>query len=67
MHIATALPQIAWGLTLSHDGLAEDVTARPIRIDRGHVQISDAPGLGIEVDEDRIRRYRRDISIRNVA
>ena len=23
VHIAAALPQIAWGLTLSHEGLAE--------------------------------------------
>jgi L-alanine-DL-glutamate epimerase-like enolase superfamily enzyme len=67
MHTAAALPQIAWGLTLSHDGLAQDVTARPIPIERGHVQLSDAPGLGVEVDEDRVRRHRRDVPIRHVA
>jgi L-alanine-DL-glutamate epimerase-like enolase superfamily enzyme len=67
MHIAAALPQIAWGLTLSNEGLAEDVTARPIVIERGHVEISDAPGLGVEVDEERVRRHRRDVPIRHVA
>jgi L-alanine-DL-glutamate epimerase-like enolase superfamily enzyme len=67
MHIAAALPQIAWGLTLSNDGLAEDVTARPILVERGHVEISDAPGLGVEVDEERLRRHRRDVPIRHVA
>jgi L-alanine-DL-glutamate epimerase-like enolase superfamily enzyme len=67
VHIAAALPQIAWGLTLSNEGLAEDVTARPLRIDRGHVEVPDAPGLGIEVDEDRVRRYRRDVPMRRVA
>jgi muconate cycloisomerase len=67
MHMAAALPQIAWGLTLSNEGLAEDVTARPILIERGHVEISDAPGLGVEVDEERVRRHRRDVSIRHVA
>jgi muconate cycloisomerase len=67
LHVAAALPQIAWGLTLSNEGLAEDVTAQPIRIERGHVQISDAPGLGIEVDEDRVRRYRREAPMRQVA
>ena len=59
MHIAAALPQIAWGLTLSNAGLAEDVTSIPMRIERGHVDISDAPGLGIEVDEDCVRRHCR--------
>ena len=67
LHIAAALPQIAWGLTLSNEGLAEDITARPIRIERGHVEILHAPGLGIEVDEDRVRRYRRDVPMRQVA
>ncbi len=67
LHIAAALPQIAWGLTLSNEALAEDVTARPIRAERGHAEISDAPGLGIEVDEERVRRYRHGISIKQVA
>ncbi|MGZ3309491.1 MAG: mandelate racemase/muconate lactonizing enzyme family protein [Xanthobacteraceae bacterium] len=66
-HIAAALPQIAWGLTLSNEGLSDDATARPIRIERGHVEVSDRPGLGIDVDEDRVRRYRRDVPIRQVA
>ena len=67
IHIAAALPQIAWGLTLSNEGLADDVTARPVRIARGHVEVSDRPGLGIDVDEDRIRRYRRDAAPKQVA
>jgi muconate cycloisomerase len=66
-HVAAALPQIAWGLTLSNEGLADDVTARPIRIEHGHVEVSDRPGLGIDVDQDRVDRYRRDIPVRQVA
>jgi L-alanine-DL-glutamate epimerase-like enolase superfamily enzyme len=66
-HIAAALPQIAWGLTLTNEGLADDVTAQPVRIARGHVEVSDGPGLGIDVDEERVRRYRRDIPVRQVA
>jgi muconate cycloisomerase len=67
MHIAASLPQIAWGLTLTNEGLTDDVTARPIRIERGHVTISDRPGLGVDVDEERVRRYRRDLAVRQVA
>ena len=62
-HIAAALPQIAWGLTLSNEGLTDDATARPIRIEHGHVEVSDRPGLGIDVDEDRVRRYRRAVPV----
>jgi muconate cycloisomerase len=67
MHIAASLPQIAWGLTLTNEGLTDDVTTRPVRIERGHVAISDRPGLGIDVDEERVRRYRRDLPVRQVA
>jgi L-alanine-DL-glutamate epimerase-like enolase superfamily enzyme len=66
-HIAAALPQIAWGLTLTNEGLAEDVTSQPVRIVRGHVEVSDRPGLGIDVDEERVRRYRREAPVRQVA
>jgi L-alanine-DL-glutamate epimerase-like enolase superfamily enzyme len=67
IHIACALPQIAWGLTLTNEGLADDVTTPPIRSARGHVDVSDRPGLGVDVDEDRVRRYRRDVPVRQVA
>jgi L-alanine-DL-glutamate epimerase-like enolase superfamily enzyme len=58
LHVASVIPGIAWGLTLTNGGLADDVTSRPIRVDQGHVGVLDGPGLGIEVDEDRVRRYR---------
>jgi muconate cycloisomerase len=58
VHVASVIPGIAWGLTLTNGGLAEDVTSRPIRVEGGHVDVLDGPGLGIEVDEDRVRRHR---------
>jgi L-alanine-DL-glutamate epimerase-like enolase superfamily enzyme len=66
-HIAAALPQMAWGLTLTNEGLAEDVTTQGVRIAHGHVEVCDRPGLGIDVDEDKIRRYRREVPVRQVA
>ena len=66
-HIAAALPQIAWGLTLTNEGLAEDLTSQPVRIVHGHVDVSDRPGLGIDVDEERVRRYQREARTRQVA
>ena len=67
LHVASVIPNIAWGLTLTHSGLAEDVTALPIRTERGHADRVDRPGLGIDVDEDRVRRHRVQIAARNVA
>ena len=43
------------------------MTAQPLRVVRGHIEVSDRPGLGIDVDEDRVRRYRREVKARQVA
>ena len=67
LHAASVIPNIAWGLTLTHTALGEDVTAQPVPTANGHVDGLDRPGLGIEVDEDRVRRHRVAIATRNVA
>src|ERR1700690_2048493 len=67
LHVACIIPNIAWGLTLTHIGLAEDVTGEPLATERGYVETIDRPGLGIEVDEDRVHRHRVQIAARNVA
>ncbi len=67
LHVASVIPNISWGLTLTHTGLAEDVTAHPIPTAQGHVDGLDRPGLGVDVDEDRVRRHRVAIAARNVA
>jgi L-alanine-DL-glutamate epimerase-like enolase superfamily enzyme len=67
LHVASVIPNVAWGLTLTHTGLAEDVTAQPIHTEKGYVESLDRPGLGVAVDEDRVRRHRVQIATRNVA
>jgi L-alanine-DL-glutamate epimerase-like enolase superfamily enzyme len=67
LHAACVVPNIAWGLTLTHLGLAEDVTAQPLATARGHADSIDCPGLGIDVDEDCVRTHRVQIAVRNVA
>ena len=58
LHAACVIPGIAWGLTLTHIALAEDVTAQPIATARGHAEALDRPGLGIDVDDEHVRRHR---------
>jgi L-alanine-DL-glutamate epimerase-like enolase superfamily enzyme len=67
LHVASVIPNIDWGLTLTHTALGEDVAAHPILTARGHVDVLDRPGLGVEVDEDRVRRHQVQIATRNVA
>jgi muconate cycloisomerase len=67
LHVAAVIPEIAWGLTLTNAGLREDVTAHPIRIQQGCADVLDRPGLGIDVDEDLVRRHRIESAVRHQA
>ena len=59
-HIAAVVPALAWGLTVTSPGLAEDVVTAPLCVENGHVAVPDGPGLGVEVDERRVRRRQQD-------
>ena len=48
MLLAAAAPALAWGLTLTSSGLAEDVVREPLRIEGGHAAVPEGIGLGIE-------------------
>jgi len=60
LHVAATVPALAWGLTLTSPALAEDVAAAPLRTEAGHVELPDGPGLGIVVDESRLRSGQRE-------
>ena len=60
LHLASVVPSLAWGLTVTSPGLAEDVVTDPLRIDHGHVTVLDRPGLGVDVDERRVRRWQQE-------
>ncbi|GKQ49621.1 muconate/chloromuconate family cycloisomerase [Bradyrhizobium sp. Ce-3] len=61
-HLAAfaTLPKLEWGT--EHFGpriLVEDLVVNPIRFDEFEICVPDGPGLGVEVDEDRIRAFAR--------
>jgi L-alanine-DL-glutamate epimerase-like enolase superfamily enzyme len=55
VHVAAVVPEIAWGLTVTSPGLAEDVVTAPLTVAHGHVAVPGGPGLGVDVDERRVR------------
>lgn len=67
LHLAAAAPALAWGLTLTSGGLAEDVVREPLRIEGGHAVVPEGLGLGIEVDERRLRHIQEATGVRMVA
>ena len=58
VHLACAVPNVDWGVSLTNMYLAEDIVHRPIAIADGKVALPDGPGLGVEVDEAALARFR---------
>src|SRR5262249_1027249 len=67
LHVAAVIPNIAWGLTLTHTGLAQDVAAPPVPPPQGHVDNLGRLGLGVDGDEDRVHRDRVYVEARNTV
>ncbi|MGE4110612.1 MAG: mandelate racemase/muconate lactonizing enzyme family protein [Burkholderiales bacterium] len=57
LHLAASIPALDWGVSLSSPYLADDIVAEPVRLVDGHFDVPTGPGLGIRVDEAKVRRY----------
>ncbi|MBM3529372.1 MAG: hypothetical protein FJX62_14875 [Alphaproteobacteria bacterium] len=58
LHLACAVPKADWGVSLTHFYLGEDIVRRPLPLKDGLVALPQGPGLGIEVDERAVERFR---------
>lgn len=61
LHLAASVPAVEWGVSLTNQYLADDVIRTPLAIAHGHAEVPTGPGLGVEVDEARVRKYERRI------
>ena len=62
VHLACAVPNVAWGVSLTNLYLAEDIVRRPIALREGAVALPEGPGLGVDVDEAAVERFRVETS-----
>lgn len=58
LHAAAVLPDLGWGVSLTHAMLAEDSVAVPIPIRAGAAELPAGPGLGVAPDPARLARFR---------
>ncbi|MBB6310017.1 mandelate racemase/muconate lactonizing enzyme family protein [Xanthobacter tagetidis] len=57
-HVAAALSDFDWGLSLTQIYLEHDPVLDPLRFADGTVAVPTGPGLGVNVDEDALRAYQ---------
>ncbi|MEJ0075301.1 MAG: enolase C-terminal domain-like protein [Alphaproteobacteria bacterium] len=58
VHLACAVPNVDWGVSLTNMYLAEDIVRHPIAIADGKVNLPAGYGLGVDVDEAAVARFR---------
>jgi muconate cycloisomerase len=58
VHLACAIPASDWGVSLTHFYLAEDLVKHPLPLGDGMVALPTGPGLGVEVDEEAVERFK---------
>lgn len=61
MHLAAAVPAVDWGVSISNQYLADDIVRATIKVVDGHAEVPAGVGLGVEVDEAKVRKYTRTV------
>jgi L-alanine-DL-glutamate epimerase-like enolase superfamily enzyme len=57
LHLASAAPNLNWGLSATQQYLDTDVVESPLKIENGHVVRPSGPGLGVQINETALRRF----------
>ena len=58
VHVAGACPAYSLGNDSTYFGLEDDVTCSPFVINDGKIAVPEVPGLGCDVDPEKLVRYR---------
>lgn len=67
-HAFATFPRLQWGTELFGPLLlTEEILTEPLDYSDFHLTVPDRPGLGIELDEDRVQFFRRDRATRTVS
>jgi L-alanine-DL-glutamate epimerase-like enolase superfamily enzyme len=62
LHLAASTPNFPLANDCTYYGLVDDIITHPFEIERGRMSVPEAPGLGIEVDLAKVRKYQVDAS-----
>jgi L-alanine-DL-glutamate epimerase-like enolase superfamily enzyme len=60
IHIAASTPNFSGPNDTCYHGLTDDILVEKLKIENGKIEVPLGPGLGVEVDEGKIEKYRVD-------
>ncbi len=58
LHVVASSPNFPLANDCTYYGLEDDIVVSPHRIDRGYMTVPEGPGLGVEIDESKLAKYR---------
>jgi L-alanine-DL-glutamate epimerase-like enolase superfamily enzyme len=58
VHLATSTPNFSGPNDTCYHGLVDDILATPLKFENGQLDLITGPGLGVEVDESKIEKYK---------
>lgn len=59
LHLAASTPAMTHANQTVLHMLADDVVTKPLRISGGYVDVPEGPGLGVDLDEEKVKTYAR--------
>lgn len=58
LHVVASCPNFPLANDCTYYGLEDDICTPKHKIERGHMEVPEGPGLGINVDEKKLAKYR---------
>jgi len=59
IHLAAALPTLSHAIDSHYHDQLDDIITQPIVYENGHFRVPQGPGLGVELDYDKVEKYHR--------
>jgi L-alanine-DL-glutamate epimerase-like enolase superfamily enzyme len=59
LHIVASTPVFTLANDCTYYGLVDDIITSPFAVERGRMRVPERPGLGIDIDETKIKRYMK--------
>lgn len=59
VHLAAATPSMVYASDSHYHHQVDDIITEPFQYDKGHLKVPSGPGLGVEIDRDKLDKYAR--------
>ena len=59
LHLAAASPSLVYAIDSHYHDQADDIITKPFQYKDGFFDVPQGPGLGVEIDWDKVEKYNR--------